>query len=75
MSRKKQDDLLSAFQIGGIHGLPYTPWNGSGVTDKGTWEGYCNHGSNIFPTWHRPYVSTYEVCLFVLRLQRFELML
>ena len=61
MSKLSQDDLLSFFQIGGIHGLPYVSWNDSGSEEVGDWGGYCTHGSNLFPTWHRPYVSTYEV--------------
>ena len=56
-----QTDPLSAFQLGGIHGLPYKPWNGvTGIGDQ-TWGGYCTHGSVLFPTWHRPYVMLYEV--------------
>ncbi|KIP02309.1 hypothetical protein PHLGIDRAFT_130799 [Phlebiopsis gigantea 11061_1 CR5-6] len=63
MSKMSQDDLLSFFQIGGIHGLPYVSWNESGNKEVGDWGGYCTHGSNLFPTWHRPYVSTYEQLL------------
>ena len=25
-------------------------------------QGYCTHGSILFPTWHRPYLSLFEVC-------------
>ncbi|KAF9005141.1 hypothetical protein BDQ17DRAFT_1353900 [Cyathus striatus] len=49
-------------QLGGIHGLPYIPWNGS-VSQDG---GYCVHGSVLFPTWHRPYMMLYEVYDFVM---------
>ncbi|KAF8188951.1 tyrosinase [Pholiota molesta] len=62
-----QDDVRSFFQIGGIHGLPYIPWDG--ITgdqpfDPNTqWGGYCTHGSVLFPTWHRPYVLLYEQIL------------
>jgi tyrosinase len=50
-----QSEVTSYFQIGGsksffipltigIHGLPYTPWNGvNGVPNPSS--GYCNHGS------------------------------
>lgn len=24
------------------------------------WGGYCRHGSQLFPTWHRPYVMLIE---------------
>ena len=60
MADKNQDELLSFFQIGGIHGRPYVPWNGSGSARVGLWQGYCTHGSVLFPTWHRPYVALYE---------------
>lgn len=56
-----QKDLVSFFAIGGIHGLPYEPWdNAFGVTTQKA--GYCTHGSNLFPTWHRAYVALFEVC-------------
>jgi tyrosinase len=57
-----QKDLKSFFQIGGIHGLPYTVWDES-FGDTFAWGGYCTHGSVLFPTWHRPYVLLYEQVL------------
>ena len=46
--------------MGGIHGLPYKSWDQSfGETTQDT--GYCTHGSNLFPTWHRAYVALFEV--------------
>ena len=66
MSAENQTELLSFFQVSGIHGLPNVPWDGA--TDGQTnltsfeWGGYCTHESVIFPTWHRPYVMLYEVC-------------
>ena len=74
MYADKQDQLLSHFQIGGIHGLPYVSWDGSGGNDGSNpddpnqWRGYCTHGMVTFPTWHRPYVALYEVRVFELRL-------
>lgn len=57
---KKQEDLVSFFAMGGVHGLPYTAWdNAVGQTTQKA--GYCTHGSNIFPTWHRAYVALFEV--------------
>ena len=59
-----QVDQLSHFGIGGIHGLPYAQWQGSGGTDPvsgSQFGGYCTHGTVLFPTWHRPYVALYEV--------------
>lgn len=63
MYNAQQSDQLSFFQIGGIHGLPYIQWEGSGSTKPvaGSWGGYCTHGSMLFPTWHRPYVALFEV--------------
>ncbi len=50
----------------GIHGRPYDNW------PKAQWnkdekivdaeEGYCTHSSILFLTWHRPYLSLFEVC-------------
>ena len=49
--------------MGGIHGLPFEQWQGSGGTTAvpGASGGYCTHSSVLFPTWHRPYVALYEV--------------
>ncbi|KAK7032422.1 hypothetical protein VNI00_013170 [Paramarasmius palmivorus] len=62
-------------EIAGIHGLPYTPWIGDPRYAKSDFDlkdakdthpvpsrfgGYCNHGSVVFPTWHRPYVMAIE---------------
>ncbi|KAF3922528.1 Tyrosinase [Orbilia brochopaga] len=57
------DAKLSYFQVAGIHGLPYMPWDED--TDAQTMnEGYCTHDSLLFPTWHRPYVLLYEQLLY-----------
>ncbi|CAA7270513.1 unnamed protein product [Cyclocybe aegerita] len=64
MSSNNQANIQSFFQLGGIHGLPYIPWDGATgdqAWDPNTqWGGYCTHGSVLFPTWHRPYVMLYE---------------
>eukprot|EP00250_Pteridium_aquilinum_P017985 c23884_g1_i1 orf=132-2228(-) len=57
-------DKWSFYQIAGIHGLPHAPYDG----DEGDWDpsnpdwwgGYCQHGSPLFPTWHRPYMMLIE---------------
>ena len=62
-----QDELAltSYYQVAGIHGLPYKPWNGVGSNTD--WQstsgfgGYCTHSSILFLTWHRPYLALYEV--------------
>jgi tyrosinase len=71
-----QDDEFSYFRIAGrcyalryqtranvltgIHGRPFTPWDGVEKNPEGKL-GYCRHSSNIFPTWHRPYLALIEV--------------
>ncbi|KAF8061616.1 tyrosinase [Lyophyllum atratum] len=64
MFSRDNNDRESFFQLGGIHGLPYVPWdgaNGDTPPDSRTqWGGYCTHGTVLFPTWHRPYVMLYE---------------
>lgn len=64
MSRD-QPNIRSFFQVGGIHGLPFIPWDDSTGKnlDPAQWGGYCTHGSVLFPTWHRPYVMLYEQLL------------
>ena|SRR6266851_447746 len=67
MFTTSQSKPLSHFAIGGIHGLPYHQWEGSGGSHPvsgSQWGGYCTHGSVLFPTWHRPYVALYEVSIF-----------
>lgn len=55
-------NIESFFQIGGIHGRPYEDWNGAIASDNaGKYQGYCTHGTTLFPTWHRPYVLLLEV--------------
>jgi len=63
MQQAGQNQAASHFQIGGIHGQPYVEWDGSGgpQSQSGEWEGYCHHGTVTFPTWHRPYVTLFEV--------------
>ncbi|KAF8596473.1 Di-copper centre-containing protein [Ceratobasidium sp. AG-I] len=57
--------LATQFEhIAGIHGMPYVPWLGdpdeAAQTTRGLWLGYCNHGSIMFPNWHRPYIMLIE---------------
>ena len=57
-------DMQSYYQIAGIHGMPYSPWNGVGGIDDYNYGGYCTHTSVLFLTWHRPYLALYEQSLF-----------
>jgi len=54
-----EDNLISFYQIAGLHGFPLVHWNQSN-TGSGS---YCRHQSVLFPTWHRPYVALFEVRL------------
>ncbi|WP_284126191.1 tyrosinase family protein [Parerythrobacter aestuarii] len=53
-------DPNSFFVIGGYHGEPFT---GEGATDPSWWGGYCQHGTVLFPTWHRAYMMRLENAL------------
>ncbi|KAF2734243.1 Di-copper centre-containing protein [Polyplosphaeria fusca] len=55
-----QEDRRSYFQLSGIHGAPFTSWDG--VEGEGQ-RGYCYHGSNMFAIWHRPYLAAFEQML------------
>jgi tyrosinase len=52
---------LDKLTSSGTHGRPFIPWDGVGRDPRGS-NGYCAHGSNLFPTWHRPYLALVEVC-------------
>lgn len=54
-----QSNILSYFQISGIHGWPRIPWDG--VAGTGGYPGFCTHAAVVFPTWHRTYMALYEV--------------
>lgn len=52
----------------GIHGAPKSSWDGMGrkknVDSQSEYDepsGYCAHGTETFPTWHRPYLAMLEV--------------
>ncbi|KAF3274294.1 hypothetical protein TWF970_008044 [Orbilia oligospora] len=68
-------DKNSWWQLAGIHGRPFVPWNNRQPGTRGsalisdpangafTGTGYCTHGSTLFPTWHRPYLAYVEEVL------------
>ena len=60
MQLTSQSNKLSWYQVMGIHGVPFKPWDNVANSSDGS-GGYCTHASNLFPTWHRPYVALYEV--------------
>ncbi|OJD35302.1 di-copper centre-containing protein [Diplodia corticola] len=58
---KPQTNKLSYYQVAGIHGRPYVNWDGVGpYASQPWWPGYCPHSSNLFGSWHRPYLSLWE---------------
>jgi tyrosinase len=40
-----ESDMLSYFQVAGIHGLPFIPWNNVSAVSDWQWGGYCTHGN------------------------------
>ncbi|KAK4227792.1 common central domain of tyrosinase-domain-containing protein [Podospora fimiseda] len=62
---KNPTEKLSYFQIAGIHGQPFVPWD---EDDKApvanSKSGYCTHNSILFTTWHRPYMLLFEQVLY-----------
>ncbi|KAF7505863.1 hypothetical protein GJ744_012485 [Endocarpon pusillum] len=59
-----EDDDLSYYQVAGIHGYPYVPWQEDpGFVPANPNRGYCTHSSAIFTTWHRPYLVLLEQLL------------
>ncbi|OAR03172.1 hypothetical protein LLEC1_07414 [Akanthomyces lecanii] len=61
-----QDDASSYYQIAGIHGAPFQPYNGVTAFGRNVQSGYCMHNSVLFPTWHRPYLSLFETRMYAL---------
>jgi tyrosinase len=62
--QQDEEALTSYYQIAGIHGMPFKPWdNVQGISD---WEfgGYCTHSSVLFVPWHRPYCALFEQALY-----------
>eukprot|EP00884_Botryococcus_braunii_P010571 jgi/Botrbrau1/19515/Bobra.0035s0015.1 len=61
------------YEIAGIHGLPYKVYDGSKGSGEDQWPnlsassepwgGYCQHGTPLFPIWHRPYVMLLETAI------------
>ncbi|KAE9962907.1 hypothetical protein BLS_009904 [Venturia inaequalis] len=60
MQQVDQSDFLSYFQLAGIHGVPAADWDGVKGVPNPSGPGYCTHASNLFLSWHRPYLSLYE---------------
>ncbi|KAF8422533.1 hypothetical protein EV426DRAFT_643363 [Tirmania nivea] len=68
MSERPKDDVLSYYQLAGIHGAPFdTTWPPTGgppaTIDPSSPGYYCYHFGPLFLTWHRPYVLCIEQAL------------
>ncbi|UPL00492.1 hypothetical protein LCI18_011426 [Fusarium solani-melongenae] len=50
----------SYFQVVGVHGVPYVPWQQDPTAETVANIGYCTHRSVLFIPWHRPYLMLYE---------------
>ncbi|CAI6317054.1 unnamed protein product [Periconia digitata] len=55
-----QNDKVSYFKVAAIHGAPFGEWDG--VKGDGL-KGYCPHNTNLFISWHRPYLALFEQIL------------
>lgn len=62
--KSDQSDLVSYYQIAGIHGRPYTAWDGVPSAPGVQGPGYCNHLLNLFLPWHRAYLALFEQTLY-----------
>ncbi|EMD68922.1 hypothetical protein COCSADRAFT_33785 [Bipolaris sorokiniana ND90Pr] len=56
---KDKRDVLSYYQVSGVHGRPFVTWNNfpSPLLNNA---GFCPHGMTLFGSWHRPYLAAYE---------------
>lgn len=54
------NDFNAFFMIGGFHGEPF---RGPGAQTAAWWGGYCQHGTVLFPSWHRAYLDRLERAL------------
>lgn len=59
--KTNEPNWWSFYSLGGIHGLPRENWDGY---QNDANYGYCHHGRNTFPTWHRPYMFQFEQALY-----------
>ncbi|KAH8588949.1 hypothetical protein B0O99DRAFT_524064 [Bisporella sp. PMI_857] len=60
MQQAPENELLSWFQVAGIHGRPQYAWDGYEQHPDAPLSGYCTHSNVLFPTWHRPYLALIE---------------
>ena len=61
-------DQLSFFRLAAIHSAPWVSWDGAPAPKKpnpdgndDVFPGYCVHNDYTFPSWHRVYMTIFEV--------------
>ncbi|KAH8653861.1 common central domain of tyrosinase-domain-containing protein [Xylariales sp. PMI_506] len=54
----------SYFQVVGVHGVPFVPWQNDPSAVQIPEIGYCTHRSVLFMPWHRPYLMLYEQIIY-----------
>ncbi|KAK8056801.1 hypothetical protein PG993_002028 [Apiospora rasikravindrae] len=64
MQFTSQDDPYSWYRMAGIHAAPFVDYGGVQALPDGGLNGYCTHVSNLFPTWHRPYLAYFEQVMY-----------
>ncbi|KAK6865875.1 tyrosinase [Apiospora arundinis] len=64
MQFTSQDDPYSWYRMTGIHAAPFVDYGGVQALPDGEKNGYCPHISNLFPTWHRPYLAYFEQVMY-----------
>jgi len=60
MQQTAESNLLSYYEVAGIHGAPFKGWGVEGTPGNAPQMGYCTHVSALFATWHRPYLIFLE---------------
>ncbi|KAI9882625.1 MAG: mitochondrial inner membrane protein required for protein import [Watsoniomyces obsoletus] len=64
LMRRNENNDISYYQVSGIHGFPYIPWQYPDSATANPTYGYCTHGSVLFTTWHRPYLLLLEQLMY-----------
>ena len=64
LQKRNESISVSWYQVSGIHGYPYVPWQEPDLSPPFPQLGYCIHGSVLFTTWHRPYLVLLEQLLY-----------
>lgn len=60
---KDKNDMLSYYQVVGVHGRPFVTWNNF-PTPLVNQAGFCPHSNVLFGSWHRPYLAIFEQALY-----------